>query len=291
MLSRFLKASPALLALALLPAARAAAQPEVVSITRRASPAVITLHTFSPSGRETGLGSGFFLPDGRIATNRHVVQNSARVVAMTADDRRLGAAQYAEAVGNPADLAILPRIANPPATLPLARALPEVGEQIVVIGAPEGFSNTVSTGIVSGIRSERGRQLIQITAPISHGSSGGPVLNMRGEVVGVSVAMISEGQNLNFAVPVTDLTRLTQTRPGRISLAGDLRFGGSEEGGRTAGRDISDLNTASLPRITTGQTVSGRLTSSDFVRPDGSYADAYVYTGRAGEQITVTLRS
>lgn len=290
MLPRFLKTSPVVLALALLPAAHTVAQ-DVVSVTRRASPAVITLNTYNATGRQTGLGSGFFLSDGRIVTNRHVVEGSARIEAMTPDNRRLGSAQYAEAVGGAsADLAILPRITNPPGTLTLARSLPEVGEAIVVIGAPEGFSNTVSTGIVSGIRNDRGRQLLQISAPISHGSSGGPVLNMRGEVVGVSVAMMSEGQNLNFAVPVTEVARLTQTRPGHIAFTGDLRGGGDDVGGSNA-PDIGSLNRGSLPRITTGQTVNGRLTSGDFVRPDGSYADTYVYNGRAGEQITVTLRS
>ncbi|HSU17842.1 trypsin-like peptidase domain-containing protein [Longimicrobium sp.] len=292
--SRSIKTVPVVLALALLPAARAAAQNDVVNITRRANPAVITLHAFNTSGREMSLGSGFYLPDGRIATNRHVVEGASRIEATTADERRVGTAQYAEAVGGvTADLAILPRINTPPATLPLARALPEVGEAIVVIGAPEGLSNTVSTGIVSAVRRVEGRTLLQISAPISHGSSGGPVLNMRGEVVGVSVAVLAEGQNLNFAVPVTELTRLTQNTPGRIAFNGDLRFGGGDTGGRgtTGRRDISDLNTASLPRITTGQSAEGRLTAADFRRPDGSFADAYVYTGRAGERITVTLTS
>ncbi|HEX8360554.1 MAG TPA: trypsin-like peptidase domain-containing protein, partial [Longimicrobium sp.] len=246
----------ALAALALaLPATRAQAQPDVVGITRRASPAVITLNTYNAAGRKTGLGSGFFLSDGRIATNRHVVQNSARVEAVTQDERRLGTATYAEAVGGPtADLAILPRITNPPATLNLARALPEVGEAVVVIGAPEGLSNTVSTGIVSAIRQLQGRTLVQISAPISHGSSGGPVLNMRGEVIGVSVSVLSEGQNLNFAVPVTELTRLVQGPRGRIALTGDLRFGseGVGPGRGRGGRDVNDLNLRTLPRIALG---------------------------------------
>jgi len=293
---RFIRTVPAALALALLPAAHAAAQNDVVNITRRANPAVITLHAFNSAGRELSLGSGFYLPDGRIATNRHVVEGAARIEATTSDERRVGSAQYAEAVGGvTADLAILPRITTPPATLPLARALPEVGEAIVVIGAPEGLSNTVSTGIVSAIRRVEGRTLLQISAPISHGSSGGPVLNMRGEVVGVSVAVLAEGQNLNFAVPVTELTRLTQSTPGRIAFNGDLRFGGggggTGGGGRARGRDINTLNVASLPRITARQPAEGRLTEADFRRPDGSFADAYVYQGRAGERINVTLTS
>jgi hypothetical protein len=271
-------------------AAPAAAQPgDVVGITRRAGPAVVTLHAFNSTGREVSLGSGFFLPDGRIATNRHVVEGATRIRAEASNARTLGDATYAEAVGRTADLAILPRIASPPATLPLATRLPEAGESVVVIGAPEGLSNTVSTGIVSAIRSIQGRTLVQISAPISHGSSGGPVLNMRGEVIGVSVSVLSEGQNLNFAVPATELLTLSQSTPGRITFAGNLRGEGGPSG--PSGPDVSTQNLARLPRIAVGQTVSGRLTDGDFVRPDGSYADSYVYMGRAGERITATLRS
>ncbi|MFL5385487.1 MAG: S1C family serine protease [Longimicrobiaceae bacterium] len=267
-------------------AAPAAAQPDVVAITRRASPAVVTLHAYNSTGRRMSLGSGFFLSDGRIATNRHVVEGATRMQVTSSDERPIGSAEYAEAVGRNADLAILPRIGSPPATLTLATRLPEPGEGVVVIGAPEGLSNTVSTGIVSAIRRLNGRTLVQISAPISHGSSGGPVLNMRGEVIGVSVSVLSEGQNLNFAVPATELVTLSRQPPERIAFTGNLR---SNAG--STGADISTQNLARLPRIAVGQTVTGRLTDSDFVLPDGSYADSYVYMGRAGERITATLRS
>jgi len=268
-------------------AAPAAAQPgDVVGITRRAGPAVVTLHAFNSTGREVSLGSGFFLPDGRIATNRHVVEGATRLTAQASNERTLGSVEYAEAVGSTADLAILPRIGAPPATLPLATRLPEAGESVVVIGAPEGLSNTVSTGIVSAIRRVQGRTLVQISAPISHGSSGGPVLNMRGEVIVVSVSVLSEGQNLNFAVPATELLTLSQSSPRHIAFTGNLRG----DGGPT-GPDISNQDLARLPRIGVGQTVTGRLAEGDFLRPDGSFADSYVYMGHAGERITATLRS
>jgi hypothetical protein len=287
--ARFAAALP-LAAFALLAPHAAAAQPDVVSITRRAGPAVVTLHAYNAAGQRASLGSGFFLPDGRIATNRHVVEGAARISVTSADDRQLGSAEYAEAVGSNADLAILPRIGTTPATIPVATRMPEPGEAVVVIGAPEGLSNTVSTGIVSAIRRIRGRTLVQITAPISHGSSGGPVMNMRGEVIGVSVSVLSEGQNLNFAVPASELTTLQQARPQRIAFTGNLRnnVGG---GDRPSGPDINTLPLPRLPRIAVGQTVTGRLTNTDFVRPDGSYADTYVYSARAGERVTVTLRS
>lgn len=86
--------------------------------------------------------------------------------------------------------------------------LTEVGETVFAVGNPKGLEGTFSQGIVSSIRDIDNKQLLQITAPISPGSSGGPVLNSKGEVVGVSVATFKGGQNLNFAIPSCYLTEL-----------------------------------------------------------------------------------
>jgi hypothetical protein len=86
--------------------------------------------------------------------------------------------------------------------LPLASAAVSPGEQVFAIGNPEGLEKTISQGIVSGLRKRGDRDLLQVTSPISHGSSGGPILNTKGEVVGVAVGALEDGQNLNFAVPV-----------------------------------------------------------------------------------------
>ncbi len=78
-----------------------------------------------------------------------------------------------------------------------------IGEKVYVIGSPEGLENTISDGILSGIRDiTPHRKVLQITAPISAGSSGGPVFNQHGEVIGISTFIIKEAQNLNFAMPV-----------------------------------------------------------------------------------------
>src|SRR5207249_4857766 len=79
---------------------------------------------------------------------------------------------------------------------------PDVGTPIVVIGNPEGFRGTVAEGIISGLRKSESGTWLQMSAPISRGSSGGPVLTQSGEVVGVSTMMWKEGQSLNFARPV-----------------------------------------------------------------------------------------
>jgi tetratricopeptide (TPR) repeat protein len=83
---------------------------------------------------------------------------------------------------------------------------------VFAIGNPEGLERTISQGIVSGVRKSDNRDLLQITTPISHGSSGGPILNSKGEVVGVAVGMLEDGQNLNFAVPVKFVAQLLAQR-------------------------------------------------------------------------------
>ena len=93
--------------------------------------------------------------------------------------------------------------------LSLSETIPEIGERIVVYGSPLGLENTVSDGIVSSVREipDFGK-IIQITAPISPGSSGSPVLNMEGEVIGIATFQIVEGQNLNFAIPSERIANL-----------------------------------------------------------------------------------
>src|SRR5207244_2314830 len=96
---------------------------------------------------------------------------------------------------------------------------------------PLGLEGTLSEGIVSAVREGRGTKLLQITSAISHGSSGSPVLNDRGEVIGVAAAMLREGQSLNFAIPVEFAKRLI-ARSGSSAelkpLIGTLRESGNE---------------------------------------------------------------
>lgn len=83
-----------------------------------------------------------------------------------------------------------------------------VGDEVYAVGNPRGLEGTFSAGIISGIRTAEDARILQITAPVSPGSSGGPVLTIKGTVIGVAVAFLKGGQNLNFAIPVSDVKNL-----------------------------------------------------------------------------------
>jgi S1-C subfamily serine protease len=266
------------------------AQLTLPQIVQRAGPAVVSLKTYDARGRELSLGSGFILRDGRIVTNAHVVQGAARAEVFDAEGRLLGTASHAEALSGAVDIAVLPRLTAPRATVSLAREAPPVGEEVVAIGAPEGLTNTVSNGIVSAYREVEGQRVMQITAPLSHGSSGGPVLNRRGEVVGVSVAILGEGQNLNFAVPLEDVQAVVGSPAGRVAFS----TAGGGRGRRRADQDDGGLAAggAGPSTIRVGQpAVQGALQRGDAEFSDGGYFDLYTFQARRGQRLTVTLRS
>jgi len=84
----------------------------------------------------------------------------------------------------------------------------EIGDEVYAIGNPEGLEATLSQGIISGIRQLGGNRYFQISAPISHGSSGGTILDKSGEVIAVAVGVLGSGQNLNFAIPISEVAAL-----------------------------------------------------------------------------------
>jgi S1-C subfamily serine protease len=168
-------------------------------IYQMASGATALIETFDDEGHKRGQGSGFLVSaDGTVLTNYHVIRGATSVTAKFGDSLPsdvLGILGY----GSTRDVAVI-KIASPPQTvLQLGDSdNVTVGEKVVTVGSPIGLQNTVSEGIVSGIRDGR----IQMTDPISPGSSGGPVLDAGGNVVGMSVAFVAAGENLNFAVPI-----------------------------------------------------------------------------------------
>jgi S1-C subfamily serine protease len=164
------------------------------------------------------LGSGFFASDGIVATNLHVIEGAAKAYVKLVGKETMYDVDGIVGLDRDNDLVLLEVRGTkaPPLLLGNAHQV-AVGDQVYVVGNPEGLEGTLSQGLVSGIRRLDSKTLFQISAPISHGSSGGPVLNSEGKVIGVAVAILEGGQNLNFAVPIsylgTTLSNLTPVRP------------------------------------------------------------------------------
>ena len=172
-------------------------------IYRENSGAVVVVVSIDDKGHVIGQGSGFIVrEDGAVVTNYHVVSMAADVkikVGMKILD--IEGVLHADPEN---DLAIVKLEGGgyPKVKIGDVNKL-QVGEKIYVIGSPQGLENTISEGILSGIRDvDQERKILQMTAPISPGSSGGPVFNGSGEVVGVATFLIAETQNLNFAMPI-----------------------------------------------------------------------------------------
>lgn len=177
-------------------------------IAKKAFGSVVMISVDDKRGQPLAIGSGFFVAPGTIATNLHVIEGAGsakvRLVGKKDSLRVIGTC----GVDQRHDLVLL-AVADKTATaLTLAAAQPEIGEEVYAVGNPRGLEGTFSAGIVSGVRQIGDDSLLQVTAPISPGSSGGPMLNSRGETVGVAVATLKGGQNLNFAIPASAVKQL-----------------------------------------------------------------------------------
>lgn len=193
------------------------AEEALSQLVERIAPSTVIVFAYDEKGTLTSQGSGFFVSkSGHIITARHVLFGAHRARAKTSDGKVYQITKIV-AEDERADLVravvdIPEKLVRP---LPVGTSIPKAGERIVVVGSPLGLEQTVSEGIVSAVREIPGfGTLIQITAPLSPGSSGSPVVNMQGEVVGVATFQITEGQNLNFAIPGEWITRL-QVKKGK----------------------------------------------------------------------------
>jgi S1-C subfamily serine protease len=178
-------------------------------------------------------GSGFIIsPDGRIVTNYHVIDGAASGKVVLNDGTTFTDIKVLgwDKVG---DLAIIkvPGTGLPAVTTGNSDAA-QIGEAVVAIGSPLGLQNTVSTGIISARR----EGYLQTTAPISHGSSGGALFNMMGEVIGITSAGMEEGANLGFAIPINDVKSLVTDHT--LTLA---QFTAQTSGSVTSSLNVPDL--------------------------------------------------
>ena len=196
------------------------------------------------NGDTLGHGSGFFVRPNLIATNFHVIDGAAKGYARLVNTATTYPIEDFTATDETNDLALLKVTAHGVTPLPLGDSdAVQIGETVYVAGNPLGFEGTFSDGIISGRRDSAGKkERLQMTAPISPGSSGGPVLNRKGEVIGVSTSLYNPlfGQNLNFAVTSKALTTLLR-RQQRIKRLASQKEPASAEAYRMRARGSIQL--------------------------------------------------
>jgi len=193
----------------------------VEEVAESALPGVVHIVTYDVTGAGIAEGSGFFVSPRKIITNEHVVDGAYSAEVFT-DQGYYDRVTILNA-DQDMDLAILsvdaedeiPLQLNPDAAL-------KPGQRVIVIGHPLGLDKTLSDGLISGVQTIDQVQIVQITAPISDGSSGSPVLDEEGRVIGVVYAGFDEGQNLNFAIGVETLTEFLalEGSPRQLEVAG-----------------------------------------------------------------------
>ncbi|GAB4379324.1 MAG: hypothetical protein Kow00121_33250 [Elainellaceae cyanobacterium] len=252
-----------------------------VRVYRAASPAVVAIET------ETGGGSGSIIsPDGLVLTNAHVVSGLETVTVKLSDGREFEGEviAYGEAGLDLAAVRIQSNERNFP-TIEIAPAgATEVGQRAFAIGSPFGFQGTFTTGIIS--RLDRDRGLIQTDAAINPGNSGGPLLNSRGQLIGVNSAIFSPGTagnvGIGFAIAIdrveSFIVAVNEGRAPSTPQQSPLLAGGKPAEPLTLGEDPVE--------------VEGKLDEESNVLPsDNSFYNAYTFEGTAGQQITVELNS
>lgn len=166
------------------------------------SSSVVLIAIHNQSGQIIGTGSGIMISaDGFILTNNHVASGGVYYSVKIEEDDQPYYTDEIVKYNPDLDLAII-RIDRQLAPLPVYNGKDKLvrGQQVVAIGSPLGLFNSISDGIIAGFRTIDNVDMIQFTAPISHGSSGGAVLNMYGEVIGISTAGFDDGQNINLAM-------------------------------------------------------------------------------------------
>lgn len=181
----------------------------ITQIVEEQGDAVLVISNLGFGDSQQAVGSGFVVrPDGVILTNYHVIENAQAVMVKLPDGREFRA-QGLLGSDSELDIAVLKVDATGLPTIPLGDSdQVKVGQRVIAIGNPLGMLEyTVSDGIISAVRLDEDpaaklKKVLQITAPVSHGSSGGPLLNLSGQVIGITFAIIELGQNLNFAIPI-----------------------------------------------------------------------------------------
>lgn len=189
-------------------------------IAQQTLPSTVLIVMGNSGTKKIKSGSGFFVAEDVVATNFHVIKDTTEGYVKIYGQEKIYKILGTVGIDEKNDLALLKisSIKGKPLKLNTDDSI-AIGDEVFAVGNPEGLEGTFSQGIVSSIRKTDKFNLLQITASISEGSSGGAVLNDKGEVVGVAVGAIESGQSLNFAIPVSFLRTLVLNKKSLATLS------------------------------------------------------------------------
>lgn len=174
-------------------------QPPARELFKVLSPSVFVIETLDAKGVAIALGSGVSISNDEIVTNRHVIEGGKSWRVRQGGNTWPARIAFVDSGHDLCELRVSGL--NAPAVITRTSSALSVGERVYSLGAPEGFELSLSEGLISGLRKFEGVSLIQTTAPISHGSSGGGLFDEEGKLIGITTFAIKDGQNLNFAIP------------------------------------------------------------------------------------------
>ena len=170
-------------------------------------------------------GSGFFINENTLVTNYHVIEGATLIEIKLANQEEVFKGAKIIKASEDYDIALIQTKQSFSFLQIDSTGTDNIGSKIYCIGNPRGFEGTISEGILSGKRENEGTDFLQITAPISPGNSGGPVINNKGDVIGISTFTYKNSQNLNFAMPIKYISKCTDYIPKPKGKAKQVLYG------------------------------------------------------------------
>lgn len=214
----------------------------------------------------SGLGSGFFVDTDLIITNYHVIKgdNKAEII-LNNSAKKIPVLGYLS-VDIINDIVLLKIDYKNETFLKLENKVPQTGEKVFAIGSPVGLNKTISEGIVSGIRSFETKNLLQITTPISHGSSGCPIINEYGKLVGVAVGGVEEANNIGFCIPtnyIKSLIDFKESYPKELTVLNINNPHDSDNRDDATNDSINSINSKNQSENTINKAISNSLNKNE----------------------------
>jgi S1-C subfamily serine protease len=203
---------------------------------------VVVVVTLDADGKAVGQGSGFILSTDRVVTNHHVLADAANAVVIFADGKTANVdGSVADSPSRDISIVSVKTGNRPPLKAGDELSLRQ-GDEVYAIGAPRGLDLSITNGIVSGFRNVDDQFLLQTTAPIAPGSSGGPLFDRDGAVIGVTTSLLSDSPGIYFSVGIGDVTRITRSASTLIVPLSNLSRNNNKESASKSEPEVQSIS-------------------------------------------------